>query len=101
MTGTLPQLSANDANNPNEMLAIQNLIKDSLTQKLTSKRKQKTKNDLHEALIATLQEFSSCFMLVGFDLENDPIIISRAQTPLEGEALISLVKKVYADVAKR
>lgn len=101
----LTQLSANDSNNEHmlkaELLSIQNVIKDSLDQKLGSRRKQKTRDEMHDALTATLQEFASCFMLVGFDLENEPIVLSRAATPLEGEALISLVKKVFADVSKR
>ena len=78
MTGTLLQLSANDANNSydtNETLQVQNLIRDSLNQKLESKRKLKTQSELHDALISTLQEFTSCFMLVGFDLDKEPIIL--------------------------
>ena len=103
MTGLSVQLSANDSSDKNEQesIQIQNVIRDSLNQKLDSKRKQKTREDMQEALIATLHEFTKCFFLVGFDLENDPVIISRAKTPMEGEALMSLVKKVFADVQNR
>lgn len=103
MTGLSVQLSANGSSDKNEqeLIQIQNVIRDSLNQKLDSKRKQKTREGMQEALIATLHEFTKCFFLVGFDLENDPVIVSRAKTPMEGEALMSLVKKVFADVQSR
>jgi hypothetical protein len=102
MITTTVQLSANEPNkNELEQIAIQNLIRDSLTQKIDSRRKQKTNEELQEALIAVLQEFTKCFFFVGFDFNHDPVILSRANTPLEGEALVSLVKKVFADVSKR
>jgi len=103
MTGISVQLSASEPSSTSDQdnVLIKNLIRDSLDQKLDSRRKQKTQNELHETLVAVIEEFCSCFMIVGFDLDNQPVVLSKAPSPMEGEALISLVKKVFADVTKK
>lgn len=39
------------------------------------------------AIIDQLAEFLSCFILIGFDLNGDPIEITKSKTPQEGDAL--------------
>lgn len=80
---------------------LKQLIEDSLNAKIASRRKIKDKENLNGALVATLEEFMRCFTLVGFDLSDEPIIISRATTVLDGEALSSLTKKVLHDIVQK
>jgi hypothetical protein len=78
-----------------------NLIRDSLEQKITGKRKLKDKESQGAALVSTIEEFMRNFTLIGFDLNDEPLIISRASTYLDGEALMSLSKKVLHDITSR
>ena len=100
MTSTLTALSSEDDRPAPEQQAIQNLIRESLAQKLEAKRKHKTREDLHEAIINTMFEFLRAFTIIGFDLEGEPILISRANTVLDGEALQGLQRKFFHDVLK-
>lgn len=96
------QLSSSDVGDPlSEKKEVLDLIRESLTEKLEAKRKQKTREELHEVIVATLEEFLPCFTLIGFDFSDDPVILSRANTPLKGEALMGLNKKVLNDIINR
>jgi len=79
---------------------IQNLIKASLEDKLETGRKQRTQEEHNNALVATLNEFMKCFTIIGFDLSSDPLIISKANNPLDGEALASLTSKYMKDMVR-
>jgi hypothetical protein len=98
MTSTLTTLSSENIDPGPTSEEIQRVIRDSLDQKIEVKRKHKTREALHEAIIATMFEFLRTFTVLGFDMEGEPVIISRANTVLDGEALQGLQRKFFHDI---
>lgn len=49
-----------------------------------------------DAILGTMDEFMRTYTLIGFNLDNQAIVISRASNALDSEALTSLTRKVYA-----
>lgn len=72
---------------------IRDLIKDALKNNYESKKKYNKKIQLENALASTLKEFLSNFVVIGYDLNGKPVILKHAKTPMERDALYSLVIK--------
>lgn len=66
---------------------IKNILKEALTFQLKEKRKIPKRNELNNALIATLSEFLTCFKLMGYDLDGNPVNITFFKEKLEKSAL--------------
>ena len=100
MTTTLHQALSSEPSGSNSE-DVKALIRASLEQKIPAKRKLVDEKNISQALIATLEEFMRNFTVIGFDHDNNPVIITRANTYLDGEALMSLSKKVLYDITNR
>ena len=59
--------------------------------------KNKQKELMHLATIA--EEYLSCFMLIGYSLQNEQVVIFNASTPKDESALVDLLRSVFLDVA--
>ena len=66
---------------------IKNILKEALSLQLRDKRKIPKKNELNSALIGTIGEFLSCFKLIGYDLEGNPINMTVYKEKIEKSAL--------------
>lgn len=66
---------------------IKNILKEALSLQLKDKRKIPKKNALNNALIGTIGEFLSCFKLIGYDLEGNPINMTVYKEKIEKSAL--------------
>ena len=66
---------------------IKNILKEALTLQIKEKRKVPKKNELNNALIGTIGEFLSCFKLIGYDLEGNPINMTVYKEKMEKSAL--------------
>ena len=66
---------------------IKNILKEALSLQLKDKRKVPKKNQLNNALIGTIGEFLSCFKLIGYDLEGNPINMTVYKEKIEKSAL--------------
>ena len=66
---------------------VKNLLKEALSLQLKEKRKVPKKNALNNALIGTLGEFLTCFKLIGYDLEGNPINMTVYKERIEKSAL--------------
>lgn len=66
---------------------IKNILKEALSLQLKDKKKIPKKNQLNNALIGTIGEFLSCFKLIGYDLEGDPINMTVYKEKMEKSAL--------------
>lgn len=66
------------------------LIRDALKINIDTRNKRKSKLDLENALLSTLKEFLGGFIIIGYDIGGNPIILKYAKTPMENEALKSL-----------
>lgn len=66
---------------------VKNILKDALSLKLKEKRKIPKRNQLNNALIATISEFMTCFKLIGYDLDGNPVNMTIYNEKIEKSAL--------------
>lgn len=66
---------------------IKNILKEALTLKIRDKRKAPKKNELNNALIGTLGEFLTCFKIIGYDLDGNPVNMTIYKEKIEKSAL--------------
>lgn len=52
--------------------------------------------DLSKALIGTLSEFLTCFNLMGYDFDGNPVVISFSKNDMHYDALNSLLLRFFA-----
>jgi hypothetical protein len=69
---------------------ITNLLREALTTRLKEKRKVPNKVRLNKAMISTLGEFLTCFKLIGYDLDGNPINMTVYKEKIEKAALDNL-----------
>jgi hypothetical protein len=60
-------------------------------------KKNKQKELSHLANIA--EEYLSCYMLIGYSLQNEQVVIFNANTPKDESALVDLLRSVFIDLA--
>lgn len=66
---------------------IKNILREALTLQIKDKRKIPKRNELNNALIATIGEFLSCFKLIGYDLNGNPVNMTVYKEQIEKSAL--------------
>jgi hypothetical protein len=69
---------------------IKKLIVESLKIKIRSNKSCPSRVKMQRAIIASLSEFLTCFKLMGYDLEGNPINISISNSKLDKSALENL-----------
>lgn len=79
---------------------ISDLISDALDTHSEEARKAMDLQKQKDVILGFMGEFMRNFTLVGFSHDYQPIIISKATTALDSEALTSLTRKVYASHIK-
>lgn len=72
---------------------IRDLIKDALKNNYEGKKKFNKHIQLENAILSTLKEFLTNFIVVGYDLNGKPVILKSAKTQMEKDALSSLAIK--------
>jgi hypothetical protein len=72
---------------------IKELIKEALKTNFEKKTNFKKKVDLESALFSTIKEFLSSFIILGYDLSGNPLIIKHSPSVMEKDALSSLLMK--------
>jgi hypothetical protein len=66
---------------------IKNILKEALSFQLREKKKIPKKNQLNNALVSTLGEFLTCFKIMGYDLDGNPVNITCYKEKMEKSAL--------------
>jgi len=69
---------------------ITNILRDALTTRLKEKRKIPNKVQINKAMISTLGEFLTCFKLIGYDLDGNPVNFTVYKEKIEKSALDNL-----------
>lgn len=77
---------------------IKELIKEALKTNFEKKTNHKKKVDIESALFATTKEFLSSFIILGYDLNGNPLIIKHSPSIMEKDALSSLLMKYISYV---
>lgn len=66
---------------------IKKLLIDSLKVKLQEDRKKPSKIILNQAITSSLSEFLTCFKLIGYDIDGNPVKITMSKSKLDKSAL--------------
>ena len=66
---------------------IKNILKDALSFQIKERRKIPKKNELNNALIGTIGEFLTCFKLIGYDLDGNPVNMTIYKEKMQKSAL--------------
>ena len=66
---------------------IKNILKEALSIRIKDKRKAPKKTQINSALIGTIGEFLSCFKLIGYDLDGNPVNMTIYKEKIEKSAL--------------
>lgn len=78
---------------------IKSLLKEVM---LKTVEEEKNKRDVTlETISATLEEFLRCFIVVGYNLDDEPVFISNAKTPLDADALSTSLNKLFFSMGGR
>ena len=72
---------------------IQKMLKDALLKNASERLKQ---SDLEiEAMVATMEEFLRSFIVIGYNLNNQPIVITNAKSQLDADALYTSLARLF------
>jgi hypothetical protein len=66
---------------------IERVIRDALKLEIAEKRKMPNKVQLNRALIGTIGEFLSCFKLMGYDLDGNPLSLTVYKEKIQKSAI--------------
>jgi len=72
---------------------IKALLKEAL---INSSQEYSKKNNIElEALCSTIEEFLRTFIIIGYNLDNDPVYMVNAETQLDADALYTALARVF------
>jgi hypothetical protein len=75
---------------------IQKLLREALIKNASEKIKQ---NELEiDSMVATMEEFLRSFILIGYNLNNEPVIVTHAKTQLDVDALYSSLGRFFVSI---
>lgn len=66
---------------------IRDILKEALKMKIQERKKIPRRNQLNNALVSTLGEFLSCYQLIGYDLDGNPVKMKIYSEPIQKSAL--------------
>jgi hypothetical protein len=66
---------------------VLNILRESLKMKLKDDKKRPSKVRINTALKGSIHEFLSCFKLIGFDIEGNPITMTISHNKMEKNAI--------------
>jgi hypothetical protein len=66
---------------------IKDILKEALSIQIKDKKNIPKRNQLNNALVGTLGEFLTCFKLIGYDLDGNPINMTVYKEKMEKSAL--------------
>lgn len=75
---------------------VKELLQEMLKVRINESKENKKVADIHGALVSTIGEFLNNFMLIGYDNDGNPVALTKASTPLESDALHSLLVKFFS-----
>lgn len=101
-----PSLSADNVkitvNEPQDLLKIQDLIRDALRDVVGEDSKRIDKDKAIEAMTVTCSEFMKSFIIMGYDMENNAIQpIFYARNDLEADALSHYMQQYFMSSMKQ
>lgn len=86
--------------NPDEIFVndeVREILKEALKSKLQEKRELPNKKALALALKDSISEFLTCFRLVGYDLDGNPMQMTVSHSKLEKSALDNMIMESFGE----
>ena len=75
---------------------IQKLLKEALMKNIKDRRSD---NELEvDALISTMEEFLRSFIVIGYNMNNEPLVITNAKTQLDADALYTALSRLFFSI---
>jgi hypothetical protein len=75
---------------------IKKLLRDALLKNIDDISKQ---NEIEiDALIATMEEFLRSFILIGYNLNSEPIVITNARSQIDADALNTALSRLFFSI---
>jgi hypothetical protein len=75
---------------------IKKLLRDALIKNLDDSAKQ-TEIEI-DALIATMEEFLRSFILIGYNLNSEPVVITNARSQIDADALNTALSRLFFSI---
>ena len=75
---------------------IRKLLKEALMDNLTEVRKQS--NMEIDAMVSTMEEFLRSFILIGYNMKNEPVTITHAKSQLDADALYTALARLFTTI---
>jgi hypothetical protein len=72
---------------------IERLLKEALLKKIEERENQSDQE--MEAMISTVQEFLRCFIIIGYNLDQEPVMVTSANSQMDADALYTALAKVF------
>lgn len=91
-----PKTDRSKSINPSKLNvdSIRSLLSKVIMQDMIEKEMSAVRDIEVESLVATNQEFLKCFIIVGYDLNEVPIVVFKANSQLQADALSSSITKL-------
>lgn len=51
-----------------------------------------------EALVSTMEEFMRSFIVIGYNMKNEPLVITNAKTQLDADALYTSLARLFLSI---
>lgn len=75
---------------------IKKLLRDALLKNIDETAKQ---NEIEiDALIATMEEFLRSFILIGYNLNSEPVVITNARSQIDADALNTALSRLFFSI---
>jgi hypothetical protein len=74
--------------------SIRSLLSKVIMQDMMEKEMSAVRDMEVDSLIATNQEFLKCFVIIGYDLNEVPVLVFKANSQLQADALSSSITKL-------
>lgn len=75
---------------------IQRLLKEALMKNMEDRV---VKNELEiDALIATMEEFLRSFIVIGYNMKNEPLVVTNAKSQLDADALYTSLSRLFFSI---
>ena len=86
------------SDNPSEFSSeqIKRLLKEALMDNMID-HKKRTNLEI-DAMISTMEEFLRSFILIGYNIKNEPITITHAKTQLDADALYTSLSRLFFSI---
>jgi len=75
---------------------IKEILKEALLDNFNDTKKRS--NQDITAMISTIEEFLRSFILVGYNLKNEPVVITHANSQLDADALYTSLSRMFYSI---